>query len=140
MSDSVEEIFSSLESSFKAGVLRERHSFYFSIDDHKWTVVVDSESCSVERGKTVENADCFVKTSEEMFLKIYNGQISCPADFNGSGTVGVDDLFGFLDAWFAQFLAAPGMPSADFDNDLDVDVSDLFGFLDAWFMAFGSGC
>ena len=73
-------------------------------------------------------------------LKIYNGQISCPADFNGSGTVGVDDLFGFLDAWFAQFLAAPGMPSADFDNDLDVDVSDLFGFLDAWFMAFGSGC
>lgn len=73
MSDSVEEIFSSLESSFKAGVLRERHSFYFSIDDHKWTVVVDSESCSVERGKTVENADCFVKTSEEMFLKIYNG-------------------------------------------------------------------
>ncbi len=73
MPDSVEEIFTNLQSSFKPGVVTEKRSFYFSIDDHKWTVVVDAGSCSVERGKTIDDADCFVKTSEELFLKIYNG-------------------------------------------------------------------
>ena len=34
---------------------------------------IDPETCKVERGKTVENADCFVKTSKELFVKMYNG-------------------------------------------------------------------
>mgnify|MGYP000860280863 FL=1 len=58
----------------------------------------------------------------------------CPANFDQVGGVSVSDLFGFLDAWFAQFGSAPGSPSADWDSSGLVDVGDLFGFLDAWFL------
>ena len=62
----------------------------------------------------------------------------CTADFDCSGGVGVGDLFGFLDAWFAQFPSGiPGVPSADFDDSGAVGVADLFAYLDAWFAQFG---
>ncbi len=64
---------------------------------------------------------------------------ACAADFDGSGGVGVADLFAFLDAWFAQFPGGtPGEPNADFDRSGAVTVADLFGFLDAWFAEFGT--
>lgn len=53
----------------------------------------------------------------------------CVADVDGSGTVTVQDLFAYLNAWFA------GDPQADL-NDNGVDVQDIFDFLNAWF----AGC
>lgn len=73
MADTVDDVFEQLDEHFKPGVVSREMTFYFSVDDHKWTVTVGPEACQVERGKTVENADCFVKTSEELFLKMYNG-------------------------------------------------------------------
>lgn len=49
------------------------------------------------------------------------------SDYDGDGTVTVEDLFDFLDAWFLSDL------SADLDDDGTVTVVDLFDFLDAWF-------
>jgi hypothetical protein len=61
---------------------------------------------------------------------------SCAADFDGSGIRDADDLFAFLDAWFAQSgTVGPGL-SADFNAGGFVDADDLFAFLDAWF----AGC
>jgi hypothetical protein len=54
----------------------------------------------------------------------------CPADFNCSGTLSVQDIFDFLAAWFA------GSPSADFTHVNGVSVQDIFAFLAAWF----AGC
>jgi hypothetical protein len=54
----------------------------------------------------------------------------CSADFDGSGTVAVPDIFAFLSAWFAQD------PSADFNRDSAISVPDIFAFLAAWF----AGC
>jgi hypothetical protein len=71
--ETVEEIFASLEGRFVPGVVKKPMSFYFSLDDDKWTVHIDPEKCSVEPGKTVEKADCFVKTSKDLFVKMYNG-------------------------------------------------------------------
>jgi uncharacterized protein (TIGR03118 family) len=55
---------------------------------------------------------------------------SCPGDFNVDGRVTNQDIFDFLNAWFA----------ADRRTDVDradgVDVQDIFAFLGAWF----SGC
>jgi hypothetical protein len=53
----------------------------------------------------------------------------CRADFNQSGTVEVQDIFDFLNAWFA------GSASADF-NGGGLAVQDIFDFLNAWF----AGC
>jgi hypothetical protein len=54
-------------------------------------------------------------------------RISCPADFNGSGAVTVQDIFDFLAAYFAN---APG---ADFNGQGGVTVQDIFDFLAAYF-------
>ncbi len=67
-------------------------------------------------------------------------RVACPCDFGGNGTVGVDDLFAYLDAWFVQFGTSGANLSADFDDSGDVSVADLFAFLDCWFAAFGGTC
>jgi subtilisin family serine protease len=53
-------------------------------------------------------------------------EVYCSADFNLSGTVEVQDIFDFLNAWFAGNLAA------DF-NGGGISVPDIFDFLNAWF-------
>ena len=55
---------------------------------------------------------------------------TCLADFNNSGAVTVQDIFDFLNDWFAGFT------SADFNNSGTVTVQDIFDFLNAWF----AGC
>jgi hypothetical protein len=56
--------------------------------------------------------------------------VPCPADFNGSGGLTVQDIFDFLAAWFS------GAPSADFNHVNGLSVQDIFDFLSAWF----AGC
>jgi hypothetical protein len=55
---------------------------------------------------------------------------ACPADFNCSGTVSVQDIFDFLGAYFSLD------PRADFNHSGSVSVQDIFDFLAAYF----SGC
>ena len=56
--------------------------------------------------------------------------MACLADFDGSQTVTVGDIFVFLSAWFA------GLPSADIDAMNGVTVGDIFIYLSLWF----AGC
>ncbi len=56
--------------------------------------------------------------------------ISCPADFNLDGELSVQDIFDFLNAWFA------GDIRADFNGQSGLAVQDIFDFLNAWF----AGC
>lgn len=66
------DIFTSMPSLFVAEVVPKEVTYYMSIDDVKKTIIIDSKSCRVEDGKTIENADCVCKTTEEFFLKIWN--------------------------------------------------------------------
>lgn len=67
-----EEIFSAMQEQYQKGVFTLPTTFYFSIDDIKKTVTLGAEGCTVEDGKTVEEADCVCKTSGEMFSRIWN--------------------------------------------------------------------
>ena len=53
--------------------------------------------------------------------------ITCPADFNYSGSATVQDIFDFLASWFAQ------SPDADINQTSGITVQDIFDFLAAWF-------
>jgi hypothetical protein len=53
----------------------------------------------------------------------------CPADFDCSGDLTVQDIFAFLGAWFG------GDAAADFNGN-GLSVQDIFDFLGAWF----AGC
>lgn len=64
----------------------------------------------------------------------------CPGDHDGSRTVDADDLFAFLDDWFAQNGACSSGCSADYTAPPAVDSDDLFAFLDLWFANNGTVC
>lgn len=55
---------------------------------------------------------------------------TCVADFDNANGVTVQDIFAFLDAWFAR------NPTADINRQNGVEVNDIFDFLSAWF----AGC
>jgi hypothetical protein len=63
-------------------------------------------------------------------LLTITGAARCPADFDRSGSLGVQDIFDYLNAWFA------GDARADFDGVGGLSVQDIFAFLNAWF----AGC
>lgn len=55
---------------------------------------------------------------------------TCPADFNCSGSLSTQDIFDFLNAWFALD------PRADVNGSGTLDPQDIFDFVGAWF----AGC
>lgn len=68
----LEQIFTRLPELFIANSVKDPISFYFSLDDVKKTVLLNSGSCIVKDGRTVDEADCVCKTSKEFFLKIWD--------------------------------------------------------------------
>ena len=73
------------------------------------------------------------KTAWAKAQKYFRGQVSCPADFNASGSLAVDDVIAFLNSWFAGASQDPTANPADFDENGAVEVRDIFAFLNAWF-------
>lgn len=67
-------VFQAIPSRFKAGVAVREISYYFTIDEESWTVFVRPDSCEVKEGKAIEDADCFLKTSAEIFLGTIKGE------------------------------------------------------------------
>lgn len=67
-----EDIFATFQESYRKGVFSVPTTFYFSIDDIRKTVTLDGDGCTVENGKTVEEADCICKTSAAMFSRIWH--------------------------------------------------------------------
>lgn len=65
-------IFASLSEAFVPGVMDEPLVYYFSLGEARKTVHLDDKTCSVEDGRTVDNADCVCKTDESFFISIWN--------------------------------------------------------------------
>lgn len=98
----VQEIFAGLPGSFQPGNVEKSVSYYFTLGETKKTVQINPTECRVEDGKTIENADCVCKTSEEFFVKIWEeGYRPGLKDFM-SGTIksnAPDELKTFLKAF-----------------------------------------
>jgi putative sterol carrier protein len=77
----VPEIFDSMKKVYKKGSIKEDRTYYFSLDDYKYTVTFEKDKVKVEEGKTVEEADCVLKTSPEMFVKMWEGYKPSMMDF-----------------------------------------------------------
>jgi hypothetical protein len=68
-------------------------------------------------------------TATSPFFATWTTRPACAADFNCSGGLSTQDIFDFLNAWFAN------NPSADFNGN-GLDLSDIIDFISAWF----TGC
>ncbi len=76
MSQALKDTFEQLKQRFKPGVIKQPTTFYFSLGDgpgQKWVLKADATTCEVSEGKT-DTADCLLKTSEELFLKMIRGE------------------------------------------------------------------
>jgi len=75
MGADLKKAFEGLKKRFKPGTVTGKTVYYFSLGDgadEKWNVTLTPTACTVKNGK-VENADCVLKTSAELFLKLVDG-------------------------------------------------------------------
>lgn len=75
MSQAIKDAFDAMKARYKPGVIDAPMSFYFSLGDgegQKWTMKLTPESCEVMEGKS--DADVFLKTDEDRFLKLLTGK------------------------------------------------------------------
>ena len=78
----LEAVFEELEVRFVPGAVEQPVSYYFSLGEERWTVRATPEALEVNRGKTIDSADCVLKTSPENFTRIVReAWVPGPADF-----------------------------------------------------------
>jgi len=56
------------------------------------------------------------------------GEVTCPADLDEDGNVGINDFLALLAAWGPCGVECP----ADLDGDGDVGINDFLALLAAW--------
>ena len=66
MSD-VAHIFTTLQNQYRTGQIDKDIVYYFSIGSDKYTLFARRDGCEVQKGKTVDNADCVVKADPKLF-------------------------------------------------------------------------
>lgn len=87
-------IFAFMPRRYRKGGTTEPRSYYFSIGEHKYTVLVDPEECRVAPGKTVDRADVVLKTTPELFERmVLHGKLPGPLDI-ARGKVKTNDPLG----------------------------------------------
>ena len=79
----IADVFKGLPKMFQKGSVKQPRTFYFSLgDDEKWTVALAPDKCEVTEGKPAQDADCFFKSSKQMFLDVWSGRYTpSPKDF-----------------------------------------------------------
>ncbi len=101
---SATEIFRQMPSRFNASAASGTRTYYFSIDSTKRTVTVSPDGCKVEEGKTVDAADCVLKTTEKIFVAmVTKGKSPGPIDIargkfktnDPDGLMKLKELFSF---------------------------------------------
>lgn len=95
-------IFEEMAGRYIKGSADKTTVFYFSIDSNKFTVTVGTDSCKVESGKTVDNADVILKTTSKIFENmVLRGKLPGPIDI-ARGKIKTNDISGLqnLKTWF----------------------------------------
>jgi putative sterol carrier protein len=88
MASEVAKVFEKLPTMFKTGAVKTSRTYYFSLDDdEKWTVSLGKDGCEVSRGKPDADADCFFKSSKQIFLDVWNGKYTPSAKDFLMGTI-----------------------------------------------------
>ena len=71
----IAKVFKDLPKRFNKDNVKKERTYYFSLGEkEKWTVRIGKDTCEVTSGRPAEDADCFFKASEEMFLDVWNGK------------------------------------------------------------------
>ncbi|HWO01506.1 MAG TPA: hypothetical protein VNS63_19760 [Blastocatellia bacterium] len=66
-------VFQAMPAFFRKRKAHRQLSYYFLIGEREWTVLVGPETCEVKQGKAVPEPDCFLETTEAIFLGTLRG-------------------------------------------------------------------
>jgi len=100
----VKQIFEMMPAKFRPSALSGEKSFYFSIGDNKYTVELGPDGCTVSKGKTRDNCDVVLKTTDKIFVNLVTkGKAPGPIDIargkfktnDVAGLTALKDLFDF---------------------------------------------
>ena len=87
-------IFEHMPERYRKGTASEKKVYYFSVGDHKYTVHISPDVCTVDKGKTVDKADVVLKTTPELFEKmVLRGKLPGPIDI-ARGKIRTNDPLG----------------------------------------------
>ncbi len=120
-------VFEELKMRFVPGAVDAPLSYYFSLGEERWTVRATPTELEVAQGKTVQTADCVLKTSPQVFEKIVRqAWVPGPSDFM-SGQIKTNNVAHLLSM---QKLFQLSIPSSKFDDsDVNSPGSSLEGSL-----------
>ena len=94
MSQALRDTLEGLRTRFRPGAVDKATTYYLSLgeaDDEKWTVTLTPTTCELVQGKTGQ-ADCVLKTSADLFIKMLAGKHKPgPMDFM-SGKIKTSDI------------------------------------------------
>jgi long-chain acyl-CoA synthetase len=76
------DVFQELERRFAPNTVERPTSYYFSLGEDRFTLLVSKDGCEVREGKHVAAADCVLKTSPDLFARIVReAYVPSPAEF-----------------------------------------------------------
>lgn len=76
MPEDIQGVIQGLKKRFKKSKVQKTLTYYLTLgdsEDLKWTISVGPSKCEVKKGKHTEKADCVLKTTPELFLKLLDG-------------------------------------------------------------------
>jgi long-chain acyl-CoA synthetase len=105
------DVFHELAQRFAPGAVEKPTSYYFSLGDDRFTLLLSKDTCEVKPGKHVAAADCVLKTSPDLFARIVReAYVPSPAEFL-SGAVKTNNVGLLLEFQKAFRLATPSAPA-----------------------------
>jgi len=101
------DVFEELAQRFAPGTVEKPTSYYFSLGEDRFTLLLSKDACEVKPGKHVAAADCVLKTSPDLFARIVReAYVPSPAEFL-SGAVKTNNVGLLLEFQKAFRLTAP---------------------------------
>jgi len=67
----ISSLLGALQQRYKPGQVQRTMSFYFSVEDHKYTLICYPERCEVLPGPSTTKADIVVKCTTLLFEKVF---------------------------------------------------------------------
>lgn len=101
------------------------------LEDYEYRVQIRSRRYVVPSGQARRRIVFFAPILQKTFApaqwNVQRIEVSCPADLDGDGNIGVGDLLALLGQWGTDPRRPP-----DFDGNGNVGVSDLLVLLANW--------
>lgn len=66
----IPEIFAEMPNRYVPGIVTADTSYYFSVGEHKYTIIAKATECIVLFGKHVQNADCVIVSQPNVFINL----------------------------------------------------------------------